>query len=290
MSSLSIITAIHNGLAMNRLYWKSISENTVAPFELIIIDNHSTDGSEKFFTELEEKTKTKLQRVVYIRNGFNQSYPASQIQGMGFAENEILCFFNNDIWMPKGWEVPFQKLLKQNPLLILSPSGQEAQPTQRRSNELKSKWRRALFTSKIWKGLLFKTEEQYLWMALKIMYGTLDPFKNPTVSDRQTMNGIKGDAVICHRELPETLGPLWDPEIQAADWHLYLKAATLNEKDPSFPLPQVVLGVYIHHFGRYSARMKYEPFPEAIRFKTIEEVWGENRIKRLWWGNFLPQG
>jgi glycosyltransferase involved in cell wall biosynthesis len=288
MKALSIITAIHNGLPMNRLYWEALSSQTTTPFELIVIDNHSTDGSEKFFSDLATKNGNPNQKVIYVRNEFNQSYPASQIQGMQWARNEILCFLNNDIWMPKGWELPFKDLLEQNPLLILSPSGQEAQPTQKRSQQLKSKWKRALFVSKVWKCLFRTSEEQRLWKSLKLMYGSLDPFVNPTMANTKTMNGIKGDSVICHRDLPKTLGPLWDPEIQAADWHLYLSAASLHEKDPNFPLPQVVLGVYIHHFGRYSARLNYEPFPAAVRFKSIEEVWGKSRVEKLWWGNFLP--
>jgi GT2 family glycosyltransferase len=54
MLKLSVITAIHNGLSMNRLFWKALSENTSTPFELIIIDNHSSDGSEIFFKQLSD--------------------------------------------------------------------------------------------------------------------------------------------------------------------------------------------------------------------------------------------
>lgn len=288
MKSLSIITAIHNGLPMNRLFWKALHENTVSPFELIIIDNHSTDGSEKFFEALSAQTHGKSQTVRHIRNEFNQSYPASQIQGMEYAKNEILCFLNNDIWMPKGWEAPFIQKLSENPLLILSPSGQEAQPTQKESNRLKMKWKRALLLSRFWKTVFRKTEEERLWKSLQLMYGPLDRFTNPTKSQNKSMNGIKGDCVICHRDLPKKLGPLWDLEIEAADWHLYLKAASLNQSDPTFPLPEVLLNVYIHHFGRYSAKQVYEPHKNKVEFKSIEAVWGKETVEKLWWGYQLP--
>jgi glycosyltransferase involved in cell wall biosynthesis len=284
MSRLSIVTAVHNGLPMNKLYWKALHSNTQAPFELILIDNHSTDGSEKFFEELSHQTLESHHQVVYIRNEFNQSYPASQLQGMRYAKNEVLCFFNNDIWMPKGWEKNFLLKLKENPLLILSPSGQEAQPTQRQSNHLKAKWKRNLLISQLWMKCFRKSEEQRLWKALELMYGSLENFQSPTLAKTESINGIKGDSVICHRDLPLRLGTLWDKEIEAADWHLYLKAAALNEIDPSFPLPQVLLDVYVHHFGRYSAKQEYEPHKEKIRFKTIDEVWGKETVNRLWWG------
>jgi len=288
MERLSVITAIHNGLPMNRLYWKALSNNTQSPFDLIIIDNHSTDGSEKFFEGLATETKNSKNQVIHIRNEFNQSYPESQIQGMGFAQSGILCFFNNDIWMPKNWDVPFVQKLNENPLLILSASGQEAQPTQQRSNELKRKWKHILFLSNIWQKVLGKDEESRLWKALEWMYGSLDNFVPPTLSTAESMNGIKGDSVVCHRDVIRTLGDLWDPEIEAADWHLYLKAASLNERNPAFPLPQVLLTTYIHHFGRYSAKQKYEPYRKSVRFRKIEEVWGAEVMKRLWWGTYLP--
>jgi len=286
---LSIITAIHNGFPMNQLFWKALYANTQSPFELIIVDNHSTDGSEKFFKKLAEETAGSAKEVVYVRNETNQSYPQSQIQGMEKARYDILCFLNNDIWMPRGWELPFQKALLENPLLVLSPSGQEAQPSQRKSDQLKNKWKRCLWLSKIWSVILNKSEEKRLWKSLHWMYGDLEKFQSPTKASDLSMVGIKGDSVIVHRKIVQSLGPLWDPQIQAADWHLFLKAASLHEKTPEFPLPRVLLNSYIHHFGRYSARQKYEPLPTGTSFKTIDEVWGKERVQRLWWGYSLPR-
>ncbi|NBX93388.1 MAG: glycosyltransferase [Proteobacteria bacterium] len=286
--SLSIITAIHNGLPMNRLFWKALSQNTQSHFELIVVDNHSTDGSEKFFESLASQTRARSQRVVYLRNETNQSYPQSQIQGMEKAQYPVLCFLNNDIWMPKGWDQPFLDALEKNSLLILSPSGQEAQPTQRESDLLKRRWKHVLWCSKVWASLFRKTEEDRLWKSLQWMYGDLDSFSSPTRGPKEWMPGIKGDSVILHRNVTERLGTLWDPHIQAADWHLYLKAAKLHEEDPSFPLPRILLKTYIHHFGKYSARQNYEALPPGLKFKSIDEVWGQETVQKLWWGYHLP--
>jgi glycosyltransferase involved in cell wall biosynthesis len=288
-SPLSIITAIHNGLPMNRLFWKALTENTQTPFELIIVDNHSTDGSEDFFKALADETRGQEKEVVYLCNPKNQSYPRSQIQGMGAARYEVLCFLNNDIWMPKGWEKPFLDALKKDHRLILSPSGQEAQPNQRASTQLKRRWKHILGLSKIWAVLMRKTEEERLWKSLSWMYGDLEKFVSPTLRTQAWMPGIKGDSVIFHREVCKFLGSPWDLRIQAADWHLYLLAASYREKAPSFPLPRVLLNSYIHHFGRYSARQTYEPLEDRESFKKIEEIWDPETVKRLWWGFHLPQ-
>ncbi|NDC43162.1 MAG: glycosyltransferase, partial [Chitinophagia bacterium] len=46
---LSIIVAIHNQLPMNQLFWQYLSANTVGEWELIVVDNGSSDGSAEFF-------------------------------------------------------------------------------------------------------------------------------------------------------------------------------------------------------------------------------------------------
>jgi glycosyltransferase involved in cell wall biosynthesis len=46
---LSIITAVHNQLPMNQIYWENLRKNTKNSFELIVIDNASTDASADFF-------------------------------------------------------------------------------------------------------------------------------------------------------------------------------------------------------------------------------------------------
>jgi hypothetical protein len=286
--TLSIITAIHNALPMNRLFWAMLLENTDVPFELIIVDNHSTDGSAEFFDEL-SRSKHGLGRVIVLHNAQNQSYPTSQNQGMRHASGEIFCFLNNDIWLPPKWHEPFQAALVQNCLLVVSPSGQEAQPTQAASDALKRRWRWVNFWSKIWKFLLFRPEVNRLWKSLQWMYGGLEPFISPTkISGADFMPGIKGDVVLFTRSLWQRVPEIWDERVQAADWHLYLTLATLHEVDPSIPLPRILLNAYAHHFGRYSARQKFEPIASAHEMLAIEDLWDEATVRRLWWGFSLP--
>ena len=48
---ISIVTAVHNQIGMNRLFYETLKRNTRNVYELIIIDNNSTDGSREFFRE-----------------------------------------------------------------------------------------------------------------------------------------------------------------------------------------------------------------------------------------------
>lgn len=282
---LSIITAVHNGLAMNQLYWETLCRHTAVPFELIVIDNHSTDGSETYFRRLSESDP----RVGYVRSEKNQSYPASQIQGMAHAKADVWVFLNNDTWMPKGWETPFLEALAESPYLVLSPGGQEAQPTQKGSNRLKNRWKRITWLSKAWQKISGIDEKARLEASVRWMYGDLDAFCSPTPAGVLSMDGIKGDCVVFHRRLLEKLPEPWNERIEAADWHLYLSVANLHERDPEVPLPRVLFSSYVHHFGRYSARQKFEPLELSQPFLSIREVWGDPAVRRLWWGYRLPE-
>jgi len=287
---LSIVTAIHNACAINEIFWESLSAHTSVPFELILIDNHSTDGSGEYFAALAASRLPEGQSIVYLQNAKNQSYPRSQNQGMAVARADILVFMNNDVWMPHGWHLPFEKALTENPLLILSPSGQEAQPTQSASDELKSNWRKIETQSKLWKMIFRRSEKERLQWALRRMYGDLENFVSPTLSqDKKYFNGIKGDTVIFHRKLRDVMPEIWDEQFQAADWHLYLSAAKRHESNKDFPLPRVLLDSYVHHFGRYSIKKSnVEDFWTDARFVSIEDHWGRDTIQRLWWGYHLP--
>lgn len=286
---LSIITAVHNALPMNRFYWEMLTQQTTVPFELVVIDNHSTDGSETFFADLARRPLRLGQSVVYVRNELNQSYPASQNQGLRHASADILCFFNNDIWLPRGWHEPIERLLRAHPLLVVSPSGQEAQPTRRAMSRLMRRWKRVVFVSKLWKALLRRSEDARLRWMVRAMYGDLEHFHSPSPPQGpRTIPGINGSVVAMHRDLLRRLPEIWDERFQSADWHLYLTMARLHEQDPAVPLPQIALDTYAHHFIRYSVKQEWEPFPTA-QCVPLRQHWGEDEIRRLWWQNHIPE-
>ena len=84
---ISIITAIYNQLPVNKIFWEYLKKNTCQPFELIIIDNGSTDGSSDFF---------KSVGATVINNSANYSYPHSQNQGINISRFDWLAFLNKN--------------------------------------------------------------------------------------------------------------------------------------------------------------------------------------------------
>jgi GT2 family glycosyltransferase len=105
---LSIITAIYNLRDMNRLYYESLKKYTFHPFELIIVDNGSTDGSLEYFAS---KPDVKI-----IKNDGNYSYPYCQNIGIKHAKYNMYVFMNNDIVVSKHWDKHALEIMKTHNL------------------------------------------------------------------------------------------------------------------------------------------------------------------------------
>ena len=71
---ISIITGVHNQIGMNRLFCEYLHAHTHHAFQLIVVDNMSSDGSGEFFRQ---------QGADVIRNEENYSYSVIQNQGGG---------------------------------------------------------------------------------------------------------------------------------------------------------------------------------------------------------------
>lgn len=86
----SIIIVTHNNLEYTRRCLESISRKTnYDPFELIVVDAHSTDGTLEY---LQSETKVRL-----LALDKNYPYSYSLNRGIQAAKGEYLCFLNNDI-------------------------------------------------------------------------------------------------------------------------------------------------------------------------------------------------
>jgi GT2 family glycosyltransferase len=48
MPKLSIIVAAHNQLGHNQLFLEGVQRYTTGPYQVIVVDSHSTDGSAEF--------------------------------------------------------------------------------------------------------------------------------------------------------------------------------------------------------------------------------------------------
>lgn len=91
--SVSIIVLNRNGLDHLRRLFPGLQNHTDYPdFELVLVDNGSTDGSVEFAKSFEAMFPVRL-----IENPGNISFSAGNNQGVEAATGELLLFLNNDI-------------------------------------------------------------------------------------------------------------------------------------------------------------------------------------------------
>lgn len=91
----SIVIVTHNQLAFTRECLLSIRDRTDEPYELIVVDNGSTDGTVEYLQSLQD--------VHLIVNTENRGFPAAVNQGIQAASGEQVLLINNDCLVTTGW-------------------------------------------------------------------------------------------------------------------------------------------------------------------------------------------
>ena len=93
----SIIIPVWNKLDLTRQCLTSLASLTTMPdYEVIVVDNASTDGTAEFLAGLGGD-------VQVIRNPENYGFAIACNQGAGAAHGEFLVFLNNDTIPTEGW-------------------------------------------------------------------------------------------------------------------------------------------------------------------------------------------
>jgi len=105
----------HNSLALTVGCVESIFKNT-KDFELIIVDNNSTDGTVSYLKELQSKNDC----VKVIFNDKNESFAKANNQGIELTTGDYVIILSNDIVVSVDWAKRMYNHFKKIPL---SPIG-----------------------------------------------------------------------------------------------------------------------------------------------------------------------
>ena len=271
---VSVITAIYNQLDMNKLFWKYLKKYTDGEFELIIIDNGSTDGSREFFQSLKED-------ITVIANGGNYSYPYCQNQGISIAKYDTLAFFNNDILVPPHWDSRIKKVLGKNNQDVVSLSSNDRLYDKIASKKLKRNWKHIKYPIITILGQkLFVLE----FMAY-LCYGDWEKFTDKIFKQYgySLTIGFSGSAIIMNRRAIEKIGK-WDTTQQSADFDLFFRTCLRSETVGDIKPLAIVNGVFNHHFSRMTFHKEHPEYKDATRLRYIDEKWKSynlNRWKKL---------
>ena len=109
---LSIITLTYNKLDYTKKYIESLYKYT-QDFELIIVDNGSTDGTVEYLKSLPD--------IKLILNEENKGFSAGNNQGIKIAEGEYIGFLNNDILLYPDWFEACKKVFDNENAGFVSP-------------------------------------------------------------------------------------------------------------------------------------------------------------------------
>ena len=257
---LSIITAVYNQLPMNQIYWENLVKNTKHSFELIVIDNASTDASADFFESVGARV---------IRNAGNYSYPVSQNQGIAIAKGEWLAFLNNDIIVSPGWDDTLIANAEHNQLDVITSCGIERIESKAATKQLRRRWNRI-------RGLLglFGTGRNSLLLMHKWMYGNWAAFSKNRQDKfkHQAVEGFVGNTVMFSRRALQILGP-WDETQQGADFDLFLRTAMRAREVGDIRPMHIALDCFNHHYIRLTMKGGYPPFVDKDKLIPLEQKW-----------------
>ncbi|WP_110933856.1 glycosyltransferase family 2 protein [Paenibacillus bouchesdurhonensis] len=90
----SIIIPTHNGLHLLSSCIESIRRHTEMPYEIIVVDNGSTDGTQEYCSQA---------GLTFIALPRNEGFPAACNRGLAIASGEQLLLLNNDVIVTPRW-------------------------------------------------------------------------------------------------------------------------------------------------------------------------------------------
>ncbi|WP_085524174.1 glycosyltransferase family 2 protein [Tuberibacillus sp. Marseille-P3662] len=121
---VSIILVTCNGLELTKACLSSLWQYTPQPFELIIVDNGSSDGTQAYIKSLET--------VMGVFNDENKGFAAACNQGLRAANGDTIVLLNNDTFVTKEWLSNLVKWLRRDPTIgIVGPRSNRILPKQR---------------------------------------------------------------------------------------------------------------------------------------------------------------
>ena len=100
--NLSVVVLAWNKLELTRRCVDAIRSGTSGDYELIIVDNGSTDGGADYAAEAADKA---------VINSENLGFAAGNNSGLAVATGTHVAFVNNDTVLPAGWDVSLTETL-----------------------------------------------------------------------------------------------------------------------------------------------------------------------------------
>jgi len=116
----SVILLNHNGSQFLEHCISSLAAQTFADFELIVVDNGSTDNSVKIVEG--HVARGKIGRLRLVANPRNLGYSEGNNVGAAHASGKYLIFLNNDTYVDADWLRELVSFLEREPTVAACQS------------------------------------------------------------------------------------------------------------------------------------------------------------------------
>lgn len=116
MTSVSLVIPLYNQLAYTRQCLDSLTRSTSEPYELILIDNASSDGTGAWLDTV---------KATVIRNAENLGCAKAWNQGIRASTGQVVAILNNDLVLSRGWLTPLLDFMRATGHGIVSPAARE---------------------------------------------------------------------------------------------------------------------------------------------------------------------
>jgi len=238
---VSIIIVNWNGGKILSSCLRSLKKMTYRNWELILVDNGSADGSEKFANEL-----IKDKKVVLIRNKKNEGFASANNQGVKNSHGKYILLLNNDTEVSRNFlTILVNKMEKNKSIGVLQP--------------------KILLLDK--KGYLDNTGSFFTWIGFLQHQGYLE--KDNGQYDRESdVFSVKGACMLVRAEVVNKIG-LFDDDFfsyfEESDfcWRVWL----VEKKVVYFP------AAFVYHKVGYTIR--------RLNVRDINFHYYKNRICSL---------
>lgn len=102
--------------------WKcldSLFKHTRQPYEIIVVDNGSTDGTPDLIRSLARKRPEACRRLELISNAENRGFAAANNQGLAAGRGAFRLLLNNDVVVTPGWLERMLAVFRRSPAIGL---------------------------------------------------------------------------------------------------------------------------------------------------------------------------
>jgi len=223
----SIIIPVFNNLHLTQQCLDSIFQNTTPGlYEVIVVDNGSTDGSREYLQSLQPYIR-------YIKNPRNLFFARGCNRGAWAARSENVLFLNSDTVVKPGWLEAMLEVLAQSPEIGIVGNKQLFPASN------------PIYSGLVWHAGMAFTEQKDSW---HVFFGF--DADHPSVNVQRDYPCVTGCCLLIRKSLFERLSG-FDPWFQNGyeDTDLCLRAGELGTRIVYTPKSEIV-----HHVSASESR------------------------------------